>query len=528
MARQRKLNYYYGHDGTDTSTIPLYRWFQFLQEQETQNIGCVLTVLFSLLVRWCVSLHGYSGFSKPPMYGDYEAQRHWMEVTNHLPPSQWYFYDLEYWGLDYPPLSAFQSWICGYVANLIDPNWVALGESRGIETHHSKLFMRSTVIGLELLIYLPAVLLWVKCSPSPTKAWIDKQVALFLILLHPCLLLIDHGHFQYNNVMLGFLVWSAYFASCQRYVLMAISFCCSLLFKQMSLYFAPAIFFFLLARCFGSGKGLKLFIQLGIVVTATTCLGLSPWIRSPNQLQQILIRVFPVWRGLYEDKVANVWCVANVVIKLRSRFDMQTLLRMSTLATCVGFLPSCIHLFVNVRRSQASHQQYSKILCYGLLNTSLSFFLFSFQVHEKSILLPLMPALMLLIHEERQAVSWFVQIALFSMYPLLFKDDLQLPYWVMAVGWCLLCGFPTCPASESNTSSFVIFLQWLSTMAMMAIHAADIYISPPAHLPDIYVVLNVMFSCGMFGLFMIYFNYQQLKISISSDVDALETKQKTE
>lgn len=47
------------------------------------------------------------------MHGDFEAQRHWMEITTHLPVSQWYFYDLEWWGLDYPPLTAYHSWLLG-------------------------------------------------------------------------------------------------------------------------------------------------------------------------------------------------------------------------------------------------------------------------------------------------------------------------------------------------------------------------------------------------------------------------------
>lgn len=47
------------------------------------------------------------------MHGDFEAQRHWMEITTHLPIAQWYFYDLEYWGLDYPPLTAYHSWLLG-------------------------------------------------------------------------------------------------------------------------------------------------------------------------------------------------------------------------------------------------------------------------------------------------------------------------------------------------------------------------------------------------------------------------------
>ena len=29
------------------------------------------------------------GKGKPPMFGDYEAQRHWMEVTYNLPVDEW-------------------------------------------------------------------------------------------------------------------------------------------------------------------------------------------------------------------------------------------------------------------------------------------------------------------------------------------------------------------------------------------------------------------------------------------------------
>jgi len=43
---------------------------------------------FSLLVGVLVLLH--LGQGKPPMFGDYEAQRHWMEVTYNLPLSRWY------------------------------------------------------------------------------------------------------------------------------------------------------------------------------------------------------------------------------------------------------------------------------------------------------------------------------------------------------------------------------------------------------------------------------------------------------
>lgn len=63
----------------------------------------------------CKTHHGLFcvGYDTPPLFGDYEAQRHWMELTTHLPSHQWYRYDLPWWGLDYPPLTAYHSWLCG-------------------------------------------------------------------------------------------------------------------------------------------------------------------------------------------------------------------------------------------------------------------------------------------------------------------------------------------------------------------------------------------------------------------------------
>lgn len=97
----------------------------------------------------------YSGQGKGPLHGDFEAQRHWMELTNHLPVDQWYFYDLEYWGLDYPPLTAYHMKLCGYVGGLFNPDWFALMTSRGIESADSKIFMRLTVIISDVIVYIP-------------------------------------------------------------------------------------------------------------------------------------------------------------------------------------------------------------------------------------------------------------------------------------------------------------------------------------------------------------------------------------
>jgi alpha-1,3-glucosyltransferase len=38
------------------------------------------------------------------MYGDFEAQRHWMELVIHRPVGEWYTYGPEWWQLDCEPL----------------------------------------------------------------------------------------------------------------------------------------------------------------------------------------------------------------------------------------------------------------------------------------------------------------------------------------------------------------------------------------------------------------------------------------
>lgn len=39
-------------------------------------------------------------------------------------------------------------------------------------------------------------------------------------------------------------------------------------------------------------------------------------------------RIFPFYRGLYEDKVANIWCSLSPVLKLKAHFSIPTILRL--------------------------------------------------------------------------------------------------------------------------------------------------------------------------------------------------------
>ena len=215
----------------------------------------ILTILASILYKYSISLGNFSGFQTPPMHGDFEAQRHWLEITANLNVFKWYWYDLEYWGLDYPPLTAYHSYLLGKIANQIDPSWVALDSSRGLESDELKLFMRLTVLVTDLLIYTPALYLWIYTFYSQNRNEI-LQPMLLVALASPSLALIDHGHFQYNSAMLGLSLLSFSCFIKKRYSIGSVFFVFALGFKQMALFYALPVFFFLLGKCFASG-GLK-------------------------------------------------------------------------------------------------------------------------------------------------------------------------------------------------------------------------------------------------------------------------------
>lgn len=99
-----------------------------------------------------------------------------------------------------------------------------------------KTWMRLSVIWTEVFVWLPIVFLW-----SRTRAPKAQSLAALLMLLQPALVLIDNGHFQYNSVMLGFTLLAQVCFHWEFDLLGATSFVLSLCYKQMALYYAPAV-----------------------------------------------------------------------------------------------------------------------------------------------------------------------------------------------------------------------------------------------------------------------------------------------
>lgn len=118
----------------------------------------------------------------------------------------------------------------------------------------------------------------------------------------------------------------------------------SLSFKQMALYYAPAVFVYLLGLCVYPRLKILRVVLLGAAVIVSFGLVFAPLLvlGGREQIGQCLFRVFPFSRGLWEDKVANFWCAANVVVKFRERFDSSLLQK----ARCERLIPR-YHLNLN-------------------------------------------------------------------------------------------------------------------------------------------------------------------------------------
>uniref|UniRef100_A0A060T3M7 Alpha-1,3-glucosyltransferase n=1 Tax=Blastobotrys adeninivorans TaxID=409370 RepID=A0A060T3M7_BLAAD len=477
-----------------------------------QWVARYVVLCFAVILRCAIGLGPYSGFQSEPMHGDFEAQRHWMEITIHLPMSKWYFYDLQWWGLDYPPLTAYHSWFLGKIGSFFNPQWFALDTSRALDDPDLKSYMRATVIASELAIYIPGVIWYVRWyGKNLGLSSIDQSIATAAVLLQPALMLVDHGHFQYNSVMLGLTLMAIVNLSTSphRRLLASVLFVSAILFKQMALYYAPAIFAYLLGVCVFPSINILRLISIGLVVIASFAIALLPFFYSGglDQLIQIAIRVFPFERGLWEDKVANIWCTVNTFVKLREIFSLSQLQQLALGATLAAIAPTMGLIFYYPRRH---------LLPWAFSAIAWAFFLFSFQVHEKSVLVPLMPATMLLASSDPNTVAlvtWINNVASFSLWPLLRREGLGLQYAIMVFCWNWLLGNLS-PSRISTILPKPLFWKLVvvgSYAAMILLHIGQEYVPAQYYIyrfPDIWVLGNVTLCTGCFGLFWLWTNYK--------------------
>lgn len=400
---------------------------------------------------------------------DFEVHRNWMAITYNLPLSRWYREDKSQWTLDYPPFFAWLEFALSQVAIRIDPQMVDINNFN-YDSPATVYFQRISVIVSDL-VYIIAVNEYCKTFSLSKNAYKNtdtannkKSVLAILLLGNFGLFIVDHIHFQYNGLLFGLMLLSITSIIHGNYLFSAFWFSLLLNFKHIYIYIAPAYFVYLLKYyCFQQytprgrvvWKSFSFFHLVTLSATVISVFGASfgPFILM-GELGQVLSRLFPFKRGLCHAYWApNFWAVYNLADKLLTfigtksgfitnvppgsmtsglvqEYDHTVLPRITpslTLAmTALSILPALIHLWLKPKEKNCFVR--CIILC------AFGSFLFGWHVHEKAILLIVIPLTLLVtesIHEAR--ISSILSITgHYSLFPLV----LTLPEWLPKV--CLL------------------------------------------------------------------------------------------
>lgn len=386
---------------------------------------------------------------------DFEVHRNWLAITHSLPISQWYYDTTSEWTLDYPPFFAYFEKLMSIPASFIDPKIVDL-QSLQYDAWTVVVYQRLTVIVSELVLGA-ALLRFIRDSVDPSR----QRVLSASLFLHPGFLIIDHIHFQYNGFMFGILLWSILMAREGRKLASGILFAVLLNFKHIYMYLAPAYFIYLLRSYCMSPAGAIIptrFISLANSVLLVFLASLGPFMLM-GQLPQLLSRLFPFTRGLNHAYWApNAWALVTaadrVLLQLVKHLDVGLAVNESGVAstsrglvgdTVFAVIPNIkpAHTFIITIIFQMVYliklwraPTYKSFVA-ALTLCGYASYMFGWHVHEKAVLLVLVP-LTLLASENYAYYKTFVIASIagiFSLFPLIFTPAETLVKVVYSLIW---------------------------------------------------------------------------------------------
>lgn len=282
-----------------------------------------------------------------------------------------------------------------------------------------------------------------------------------LLLLQPGLLMVDHIHFQYNGLLSGFFLLSVSNIISEFYISGSFWFAILLNFKHIYLYSAPAFGIYLLTSyCMAAIKDrnrvinfFRRIMELGSVVVTVFIITFSNF-GQLETLKQIGARLFPFKRGLTHAYWApNIWSLYNTLDKALSlalkkqpvaRFDLDSISGLervqatstsglvqeyehqylpnvgpfSTFLLVATFsLPVVFKFLVNINRPT------KRMFLMAVTLASFTSFMFGWHVHEKAIIVVLLPLIPISFMDYRLR-ELFLRLTLagtYSIFPLLFK-----------------------------------------------------------------------------------------------------------
>ncbi|TPX59052.1 hypothetical protein PhCBS80983_g02703 [Powellomyces hirtus] len=365
---------------------------------------------------------------------DFEVHRNWLAITHSLPREKWYYEDRSEWTLDYPPFFAWFEWTLSQAAQLFYPAMLDLDNLED-QSWQTVLFQRATVILSEFVFLCGA-----ERITRHARTRQQRVLLVGLIALSPGIVFVDHIHFQYNGFLYGIQLLSIAAMMEKRHILGGILFAVVLNFKHIYLYQAPAYFVYILrSYCFDGGFfSLKRFAAIASSTLAVFAISFGPFVKH---IPQILSRLFPFKRGLCHAYWApNFWAVyafgdrifiqvakvAKVPVSQTASLtrgligntafsilpDIQPIHTM--ILTVLSQLPILAKLWVDATPATFLD---SLILC------GFGSYLFGWHVHEKAILLVLVPLSLTVERSPKYARAFYIltYTGVYSLFPLLFK-----------------------------------------------------------------------------------------------------------
>ncbi|GAB6020297.1 glycosyl transferase [Chamberlinius hualienensis] len=402
---------------------------------------------------------------------DFEVHRNWLAITYNLARDYWYYWATSEWTLDYPPFFAWFEYILANVAVQIEPAMLLL-DNLYYCNKLTVFFMRGSVIVTDL-VYCAAV--YQMCTMlkddkrklKTEDVWFNSRFILCMLLItNVGLMIVDHIHFQYNGFLFGILLFSINSVMREQHLMGAFLFAVLLNFKHIFLYMAPAYFVYLFRNyCFRSkldgsadlmSFSIKQLSKLGGVVAAVFAVSFLPFIVN-GHFYQIISRLFPTKRGLTHAYWApNFWALYNFADKVTAtlgvklnlievqqvnnasmtgglvkEFQHTALPSVSVLTTAIltllAILPSLYVLWIRPNRPLEFLR--SVVLC------GFGAYMFGWHVHEKAILMVIIPMTFLAMSREKDASMFLVlsTVGHFSLTPLLFKEAEIPTKWLMLI-----------------------------------------------------------------------------------------------
>lgn len=263
------------------------------------------------------------------------------------------------------------------------------------------------------------------------------------------LLIVDHVHFQYNGLLLGFLLLSLSYLEEGRDLMGGFAFAVLLCFKHLFAVAAPVYFVYLLKHyCCRGGGGVvrgagRVFIMGGAVAVAFVA-AFGPFLYH-GQMKQVISRMFPFGRGLCHAYWAPNFWVFYIMLDKGLTFVLPklgfnlippaasftgglvgdsspfTILpRITPMMTLIIVLLSMSPCLIKAWKDPQP-RMITRWVCYAYTCG----FLFGWHVHEKASLHFVIPLAIVAVNSLEDARHYFMLsiVSCYSLFPLLFEAN---------------------------------------------------------------------------------------------------------